>query len=92
MDRAVMSTEARQTPERTAKCEAAKKKHKEFFDRVSTEVRAILVLPCRSYNFIGPFIRQIKLNKTYYILIAGQIAHFESSSCFRFASSQRNCL
>lgn len=43
MDRAVMSTEARQTPERTAKCEAAKKRHKEFFDRVSTEVYAMLL-------------------------------------------------
>uniref|UniRef100_A0A0M3HV17 BAR domain-containing protein n=1 Tax=Ascaris lumbricoides TaxID=6252 RepID=A0A0M3HV17_ASCLU len=38
MDRAVMATGARQTPERSAKCEAAKKRHKEFFDRVSTEV------------------------------------------------------
>uniref|UniRef100_A0A914S7Q7 Uncharacterized protein n=1 Tax=Parascaris equorum TaxID=6256 RepID=A0A914S7Q7_PAREQ len=42
MDRAVMATGARQTPERSAKCEAAKKKHKEFFDRVSTEVYMLI--------------------------------------------------
>ncbi|VDK49960.1 unnamed protein product [Anisakis simplex] len=37
MDRAVMAQGARQTPERSAKCEAAKKKHNDFFERVNTE-------------------------------------------------------
>lgn len=51
MDRAVMATGARQTPERSAKCEAAKKRHKEFFDRVSTEVYVLITI-LRYYSVI----------------------------------------
>lgn len=38
MDRAMACAEARKTPERVAKAEEAKKKHKEFFERVNSEV------------------------------------------------------